>query len=132
VVESFIILALAAALSAVVVWWAVNQPRTPSTGRENPPTARSAGSRDEPNAQPIPVTAPIPQQVASPSDELASDGFVMLPDEGPSVPDDRPSPALSIVRLVLTITFFAALAVAVLTVLGILVKTQLERYFTGL
>jgi hypothetical protein len=131
VVESFVILAVAAALSAVVVWWAVNQPRTPSTGREKPPKEEPAGPKEEPSAQPIPVTAPIPQQVASPSDELASDGFVMLPTEGASVPDDRPSPALSIVRLVLTITFFAALAVAVLTVLGILVKTQLERYFTG-
>jgi hypothetical protein len=130
VVESFVILAVAAALSAVVVWWAVNRPRT-SAGREKPAEAKSAGPGEEASAQPIPVTAPIPQQVASPSDELASDGFVMLPTEGASVPDDRPSPALSIVRLVLTITFFAALAVAVLTVLGILVKTQLERYFTG-
>jgi hypothetical protein len=132
VVESFVILAVAAALSAVVVWWAVNQPWTASTGRENAPGAKSAGPGEESSAQPIPVTAPIPQQVDSPSDELASDGFVMLPTEGASVPDDRPSPALSIVRLVLTITFFAALAVAALTVLGILVKTQLERYFIGL
>jgi hypothetical protein len=129
-VESFIILTVAAALSAVVVWWAVDQPRTP--GREKRSKARSAGPRKASKAQPIPGTAPIPQQVDSPSDELASDGFVMLPAEGASVPDDRPSPALSIVRLALTITFFAALVVAVLTVIGIVIKTQLEQYFTGL
>jgi hypothetical protein len=131
-VESFLILAVAAALSAVVVWWAVDQPRTPSTGREKPPKAKSARPRKASRSQPNPVTAPIPQQVDSPSDELASDGFVLLPNEGASVPDNRPSPALSIVRLALTITFFAALVVAVLTVIGIVIKTQLEQYFTGL
>jgi hypothetical protein len=131
-VESFIILTVAAALSAVVVWWAVDQPRTPSTGREKRSKARSASLRKASKSQPIPGTAPIPQQVDSASDEPASDGFVLLPNEGASVPDDRPSPALSIVRLALTITFFAALVVAVLTVIGIVIKTQLEQYFTGL
>lgn len=130
--ESFIILAVAAALSALVVWGAVHQPQTGSKAPKKPRRARIPRSRKERNPQPTAVTAPIPQQVASPSDELASDGFVLLPTEGASVPEDRPSRALSIVRLALTITFFAALVVAVLTVIGIVVKTQLEQYFTGL
>jgi hypothetical protein len=119
-VESFIILAVAAGLSAAVVWWGMNQPG----GRPKP---------KKPRKVPVPVPAPAPQPAAALGDELAEDDFVVHPTTQAEPPlEDRPSPALSIVRLALTITFFAALAVGVLTVLGILVSNQIAEFFTGL
>ena len=116
--ESFIILAVAAALSAVVVWWGMSQPG----GRPKPKEPRN-----------LPVPTPAPQPAAALGNERTGDDFVVH-STGPTDPplEDRPPPALSIVRLALTITFFAALAVGVLTVLGILVSSQIAEYFTGL
>jgi hypothetical protein len=108
-VESFIILALAAGLSSIVVWWATGQPG----GRPKPKKPRRAPT-------------------VSPGDEQAAEGFVLLPSETPVPAEDRPSSALSVIRLALTIALFAALVVGVLTVLGFLVKSQLDRYFSGL
>jgi hypothetical protein len=108
-VESFIILALAAGLSSIVVWWAMGHP----------------GGRPKPK---LPRRAPK----ATPEVEKAVDGFVLLPSQAPVPADDRPSSALSVVRLALTITLFAVLVVGALTVIGLLVKSQLDRYFSGL
>lgn len=115
--EAFVILAVAAGLSAVVVWWATN-----------PPGARPGprGSRT-PSAQ-----ARSPQPEAEVDDEPGPGRFVLVPSDSIEPPDDRPPPAVSLVRLAVTITFFAALGVGVLAVLGLLVKTQLDHYFTGL
>lgn len=115
--ESFIILAVAAALSAAVVWWGMSQPG----GRPKPKEPRN-----------LPVPTPAPHPAAALGDERTGDDFVVHPTAPTDPPLDRPPPALSIVRLALTITFFAALAVGVLTVLGILVSNQIAEFFTGL
>jgi hypothetical protein len=121
-VEAFLILAVAAGLSAVVVWWATNLP-----GRSRPKAPRTA-SRSPPRA-----TAALPEASAT-EPAPASDGgrFVLLPTDSDEPVDDRPRPVWSLLRLALTIAFFAALGVGVLAVLGYLVKTQLDQYFTGL
>jgi hypothetical protein len=117
-VESFIILAVAAGLSAAVVWWGLSQPG----GRPKTKVPRK-----------LRVPAPAPQPAAALGDERTGDDFVVHPTAPTDPPlEDRPPPALSIVRLALTITFFAALAVGVLTVLGILVSNQIAEFFTGL
>jgi hypothetical protein len=109
--ESLVILVVAAGLSAAVVWWAM----TPSERREKTPRK---------------VSVPEPSWVLS--EDPGHDTFVMLPSSEPVRPDDRPSPALSLIRLVLTIAFVAGVAVAVLTVLGWLIKLQLDEYFRRL
>jgi hypothetical protein len=114
-VESFIILAVVAGLSAVVVWWAIGQPG----GRPKPREPRRTQKSKE------------PRRVQTKAAEEA-EGFVLLPSETPVPADDRPPSALSVARLVLTIAVFAVLGVGVLTVLGFLVKSQLDRYFSGL
>jgi hypothetical protein len=116
-VEAFVILAVAAGLSAVVVWWATNLPG---------PRPRPKESRT-PSAD----TRPL-QPEAEVDDEPPPDRFVLLPSDSIEPPDDRPPPAVSLVRLAVTITFFAALGVGILAVLGLLVKSQLDQYFTGL
>jgi hypothetical protein len=113
-VEAFLILALAAGLSAVVVWWATNLPGR----RPRPKRPRSA---------PAP-----PSPEAPPAEQPESERFVLLPTDAGEPADDRPPPALSLVRLALIIAFFAALGVGILVGLGYLVKTQLDQYFTGL
>ena len=107
--ESFIILAFAAGVSAVVVWWAMGQP----------------GGRTKPVK-----TGPLPRVL--PEQEQPAERFVLLPTETPLPADDRPSSALSVVRLAVTIAVFAVLAVGVLTALGFVIKSQLDRYFSGL
>ena len=111
--ESLVILVVAAGLSAAVVWWAM----APADGRRQEKAPRK-------------ISVPEPSWVLL--DAPRSDSFVMLPSGGPVVPDDRPPPALSVIRLVLAIAFVAAIGVAVLTVLGWLVKIQLDRYFSQL
>ena len=116
--ESFIILAVAAGLSAVVVWWALGQP----VGRPKPKEPRRVRKLKEPRR--------VPRKAAE--EDVKNEGFVLL-SSGRSVPaDDRPPSALSVARLALTIAVFAVLGVGVLTVLGILVKNQLDRFFSGL
>jgi hypothetical protein len=116
-VESFIILAVAAGLSAAVVWWGLSQPG----GRPKTKVPRK-----------LRVPAPAPQPAAALGDEPTPEDFVIHPTPAEPPLEDRPPPALSILRLALTITFFAALAVGVLTVLGILVSNQIAEFFTGL
>jgi hypothetical protein len=116
-VEAFLILAVAAGLSAIVVWWSTNQPG----GRPRPKGPRTSS-----------VRAPVPEPLSSLAEELGPDRFVLLPTEADDPPDDRPPPAVSLMRLAVIITFFAALGVGVLAVLGYLVKSQLDQYFTGL
>ena len=112
--ESLIILVVAAALSAAVVWWAMA------------PTDRRGAEK-----APRKVSVPEPSWVLS--EDPQHDAFVMLPSsEEPVEAEDRPPPALSLVRLVLTIAFVAGAAVAVLTVLGWLIKLQLDEYFRRL
>jgi hypothetical protein len=117
-VESFIILAVVAGLSAVVVWWAIGQPG----GRPKPKEPRRAQKSKEPRRV----------QTKAAEEGVKTEGFVLLPSETPLPADDRPPSALSVARLVLTIAVFAVLGVGVLTVLGFLVKSQLDQYFGGL
>jgi hypothetical protein len=111
--ESLVILVVVAGLSAAVVWWAM----TPSDRRGGEKTPRK-------------VTVPEPSWVLS--EDPRHDAFVMLPTSDPMEAEDRPSPALSLVRLVLTIAVVAGVAVAVLTALGWLIKLQLDEYFRRL
>lgn len=111
--ESLVILVVAAGLSAAVVWRAMT------------PSERRGGQKS-----PRKVSVPEPSWVLS--EEPRNDAFVMLPSSEPVRADDRPSPAWSLFRLILTIAFVAGVAVAVLSVLGWLIKTQLDEYFTRL
>lgn len=116
--ESFIILAVAAGLSAVVVWWALGEPG----GRPKPKEPRRVQKAKEPRRG----------QTKAAEEDVNHEEFVLLPSESPVPADDRPPSALSVARLALTIAVFAVLGVGVLTVLGILVKNQLDRFFSGL
>lgn len=112
--ETIIILVVAAALSAAVVWWASSPPQ-PSRGRK--PTARPISLRESFQATaPQPASPPVPEE-----------SFILLPQP---VPDDRPPRVLSLIRLVLAITFVAVLAVGTITFLGFLLKLQIDRYLT--
>lgn len=111
--ESLVILVIAAGLSAVVVWRAM----APTEGEAGEKAPRRSGALDAPGP---------------PTDEPRPDGFVLMPTDGPVVADDRPPPAISLLRLVLAITFVAALGVVVLAVLGWLIKLQLDQYFNQL
>jgi hypothetical protein len=111
--ESLVILVVAAGLAAAVVWWAM----TPSDRRATEKAPRK-------------VSVPEPSWVLS--EDPRHDAFVMLPTSEPVEAEDRPPPALSLVRLVLTIAFVAGVAVAVLTVIGWLIKLQLDEYFRRL
>jgi hypothetical protein len=114
--ETVVIFAIATLISAAVVWWAMNTPPGPVETRRPRVSFRKA-------FQPT-VPEPLP-------DEPGSDAFVLLPSGGmPSVPDDRPRPSVSLLRIVLMIAFVAALGVAALTLIGILVKNQLDQFFT--
>ena len=115
--EAFIILAVVAGLSAVVVWWAMGQPG----GRPKPQEPRRV-SRESRRVE----------RKAATEEDVNDERFVLLPSETPLPADDRPPSALSVARLALTIAVFAVLGVGVLTVLGILVKDQLDRFFGGL
>jgi hypothetical protein len=117
-VESFIILAVVAGLSAVVVWWAIGQPG----GRPKPKEPHRVQKAKEPHRV----------EGKGAEEDVNTEGFELLPSESPVPADDRPPSALSVARLALTIAVFAALGVGVLTVLGFLVKSQLDRYFSGL
>lgn len=108
--EALVILVVAAGLSAVVVWRAM---APEGEAREKPPRR----------------TFDSPEPLA---DEPRPEGFVLMPTDGPVIVDDRPPPALSLLRLVLTIAFVAALGVMVVAVLGWLVKLQLDQYFNQL
>ncbi len=112
--ETIIILVLAAALSAAVVWWASSPPQ-PARARK--PTSRPITLRES-----FQATAPQPATPVVPEDS-----FMLLP---ATAPDDRPPRVLSLVRLVLAITFVALLAVGTITFLGFLLKVQLDRYLT--
>jgi hypothetical protein len=117
-VESFIILAVAAGLSAVVVWWALGQP----VGRPKPKEPRRVRKPKEPRRV----------KTKDAEEDVNTEEFVLLPSERPVSADDRPPSALSVARLALTIAVFAVLGVGVLTILGILLKNQLDRFFGGL
>lgn len=111
--ESLVILVIAAGLSAAVVWRAL----APGSSR---PQAKTTPR--------VTVLDPPPDLPA----ELDPDHFVLLPSDAAGASDDRPAPALALVRLVLTIAFVAALGVVILTLLGWLLKIQLDHYFSRL
>lgn len=115
-----IILAVATGLSAWVVWWAL-QP--PGRTREKPARPRKV--------TPAPASRPIFQTTGPEPVSSGGDGFGVLPSGAPTSIDDRPPRSLSLVRLALAIAFVAVLVVAALAVIGLLVKTQLDQYFTG-
>ena len=110
-VDTFLILIVAAATSAGAVWLFL----APSGDRRRVP--RRARLR--------PVTA---QPAALPSEP---DSFVLLPVPGQAMPEDRPPRARSVLLLAATIALVAALAVAALALIGIVLKAELDRYFTG-
>lgn len=112
--ETIVILVVAAALSAAVVWWASSPPHPSGTRK---PTARPITLRES-----FQVTAPQPVAPAS-----GEESFILLPQTGP---DDRPPRVLSVIRLVLALTFMALLAVGTITFLGFLLKVQIDRYLT--
>jgi hypothetical protein len=115
--ETVVIFAVSTLGSAAVVWWAMNPPQERARSREPRISFRKA-------FQPT-VPEPLP-------DEPGADGFVLLPAAGmPVLPDDRPPRSLSLLRIVLTIAFVAGLGVAAVALIGILVKLQLDQFFTG-
>jgi hypothetical protein len=117
-VETVIILLVAAGLSAAVVWWA-SSPPAPRRRRPTPVPDRPRVSFRES----FQVTGPEPAPTAG----SAEDGFV-LASAGSIAPDDRPPPLLSLLRLVLAITFVALVLVGTAAVMWFLVKMQLDRY----
>jgi hypothetical protein len=128
-VEVAIILAVATGLSAWVVWWAM-QP--PGRTREKPARPRKPVVRRPRTTTTAAAPRPIFQTTGPEpvSERAGGDGFGVLPSGTPIV-DDRPPRSLSLMRLALAIAFVAVLVVAALAVIGFLVKTQLDQYFTG-
>jgi flagellar basal body-associated protein FliL len=114
--ETVVIFVIATLGSAAVVWWTMSSTEGRTETREPRVSFRKA-------FQPT-----VPEQ--SPEGP-ATDEFVLLPTAGmPSVTDERPPRSVSLLRIVLMITFVAALGVAALAVIGLLVKLQLDQYFT--
>lgn len=111
--ETAIILLVAAALSAAVVWWASTPPAARRPRR--PPRPRPVSLRE--SFQPT-----APERASQPEPE---DAFILTPQ---TVPDERPPTLLSVLRIVVVITFVAMLGVAAVTALGILLKLQIDRY----
>jgi hypothetical protein len=113
--ETVVIFVVATLGSAAVVWWAMNPPEGRAATKEPPISFRKA-------FQPT-----VPEQLP---EEQGTDEFVLLPAGGmPSVSDDRPPRSVSLLRIVLTIAFVAALGVAALAMIGLLIKLQLDQYF---
>jgi hypothetical protein len=110
-VDTFLILIVAAATSAGAVWLLL----APSGTRRRIP--RRARLR--------PVAAEPPALPSEP------DSFVLLPVPGAPVADERPPRARSVLLLAATIALIATLAVAALALIGIVLKAELDRYFTG-
>jgi hypothetical protein len=106
-VETFVILFVAAGLGASVVWWA-STPRSPRPHRTQP---RPVHFRDTFTTVPDPPPA-----------REGDDGWVVLPS---AASDDRPSPIVALVRIVLTIAFVAALGVGAIAGLWLLIRSQL-------
>jgi hypothetical protein len=121
--DTILILVIAAGLSAAVVWWASVPPGTPLVPRRRP---RSTDTGFQPSFRETFQTTgpePSPARAAGPQDS-----FMLLPE---GVPDDRPPRFLSLLRLIFTIAFVAALGVATLALLGLLVKLQLDKFLSS-
>jgi hypothetical protein len=117
--DAILILVVAAGLSAAVVWWASMPPGTPLIPRRRSPSTDSGFQRgfrqfQETGAEhsSAPVAAP-------------EESFMLLPQ---AVPDDRPPRFLSLLRLIFTIGFVSVLGVAILALLGLLLKLQLDKF----
>jgi hypothetical protein len=111
--ETVIILLVAAALSAAVVWWASTPPvarRPARPAKPRPPTLRESF---QPTGPERPVEA------------AAEEGFIL---HQQAVPDERPPRLVSVLRIVVTITFVALLGVGAMAALGLLVKLQIDKY----
>lgn len=111
--ETMIILLIAASLSAAVVWWA-----------STPPAAR----RPARPAKPRPLTLRESFQPTGPERPLQpapEEAFILTP---LATPDERPPRLLSILRIVVTITFVALLGVGAMAALGLLIKLQIDKY----
>ena len=109
--DTIAILIVAAAISAGAVWWFL----APSGDRRR--ATRHARLRA--------VAAEAPAVPAEP------DSFVLLPVPGTAVPDDRPPRARSVLLLAATIAIVAALTVVAVGLVGLVLKAELDRYFTG-
>lgn len=64
-------------------------------------------------------------------EDLGGDVFVLTPSRAPPIREDRPPPTISVVRLALTLAVTTAVLVAVAWVGGLLLKLQLDRYFSS-
>jgi hypothetical protein len=122
--ETIVILVVAAGISAAVVWWATMPPGAsilPKRGKQSRRRAQHAALSFRETFQ---STGPDP----TPFRPAPEDGFMSVQQ---AVPDDRPPPVLSVLRLVFAIGLVAAIGVAIVALLGLLVKLQLDKYLGG-
>jgi hypothetical protein len=122
--ETIVILVVAAGISAAVVWWATMPPGTSILPKRNKPSRRQAQHDALSFRETFQSTGPDP----TPFRPAPDDGFMAVQR---AVPDDRPPPVLSLLRLVFAIGLVAAIGVAVVALLGLLIKLQLDKYLGG-
>ena len=120
---TIVILLVAAGISAAVVWWASSPPGAPALRRAGPSrkeAQEAALSFRETFQSTGPEAAPVRQ--------VAEDGLMTI---AQGAPDERPPAILSLLRLAFAIGLVAALGVAVVALLGLLLKLQLDKYLGG-
>jgi hypothetical protein len=123
-VETIVILVVAAGISAAVVWWATMPPGASILPRRGP-TRRETREASLNFREAFQSTGPDPATLRPTPVE---DGFMTVEQ---AVPDERPPPVLSVIRLVFAIGLVAALGVAVIAILWLLVRLQLDRFLGG-
>jgi hypothetical protein len=121
--ETIVILGVAAGISAAVVWWASIPPGSMAFRRQRP-SRRAARDAALSFRETFQTTGPEPAPVRP----VPDDGFITVQQ---AVPDDRPPRILSLLRIALAIGLVAALGVAVVALLGFLLKLQLDKYLGG-
>jgi hypothetical protein len=122
--ETIVILVVAAGISAAVVWWATMPAGASIFPKRGKPSRRQAQHAALSFRETFQSTGPDP----TPFRPAPEDGFMTVQQ---AVPDDRPPPVLSVLRLVFAIGLVAAIGVAVVALLGLLVKLQLDKYLGG-
>jgi hypothetical protein len=120
-VDTIVILVVAAGISAAVVWWATMPPGSSILPRRGP-TRRESREASLSFREAFQSTGPDPATLRPTPVE---DGFLSVQQ---AAPDDRPSPVLSVIRLVFAIGLVAALGVAVIAILWLLIGLQLDRF----
>jgi hypothetical protein len=122
--ETIVILIVAAGISAAVVWWATMPPGGSILPKRSKPSRRQAEEASLSFRETFQATGPDP----TPFRPAPEDGFMAVQE---AAPDDRRSPVLSVLRLALAIGLVAAIGVAILALLGLLVKLQVDKYLGG-